>query len=81
LPRALHRTERRLWFAVYFVLPLVGLCFSLWHLRQMPMRTWALDADIERVASTGMRTSGVSLALVSLLVLVRLRLLGERPRS
>jgi hypothetical protein len=81
LQRALGLTERRLWFAAYFVLPLVGLCFSLWHLQQSPLITWALGAKIERVASSGMRTSSVSLALVSLLVLLRLRLLGARQPS
>lgn len=71
-PRLLCGAERRYWASLYVGLPLLAILLSFWHgsvtgLLSLPLGTW-----LERMAIAGMRTSVVSLLLVSLLLRARL---------
>ncbi len=79
--RRLQILERCAWSGLYIALPLFAMAVSLWHLHAPALASWPVGAKLERIAIAGMRASGVSLVLVSLLLLVRLLPYRRAPRT
>jgi hypothetical protein len=79
--RRLQMLERCAWSGLYIALPLFGMAVSLWHLHAPALASWPVGTKLERIAMAGMRASGVSLVLVSLLLLLRLLPYRRAPRT
>jgi hypothetical protein len=79
-PRRLGGLERRLWGSGYVLVALSGIAEGLWRVHAH-MSALAAGVRIGAVAISALRASAVSLVLVSLLLLLRLRIFGQAART
>jgi hypothetical protein len=79
--RRLGLAERLSWCGIYILLPLLAVAAAFWYIRTKPRAPVPLGRVLEFVAIAGMRVSGVTLVLVSLLLRARLALFGQPAGS
>jgi hypothetical protein len=79
--RRLGLAERLSWCGIYVLLPLLAVAAAFWYVRIKPRAPVPLGRVLEFVAIAGMRVSGVTLVIVSLLLRARLALFGQPARS
>jgi hypothetical protein len=79
-PRRLGDLERRVWMGGYVVVALSGILAGSWR-GQAHMSALSAGLKIGVIAISAMRASAVSLLLVSLLLLLRLRISGKAAQT
>jgi Domain of unknown function (DUF4184) len=80
MPRRLGSLERRIWSGGYIVVALSGIAASAWRAHAQ-MSASAAGLKIGAIAIGAMRASAVSLVLVSVFVLLRLRIRGQAAQT
>jgi len=73
--RRILRAERWLWGSLYLGLPLWAIVATFWHVTATGQLALAVSTWLDQVAIAGMRTSVLSLVIVSLLLRARLALI------
>ena len=73
--RRILRAERWLWGSLYLGLPLLAIVVTFWHASAQGQSSLAISTWLDQVAIAGMRTSVLSLLIVSLLLRARLALI------
>jgi hypothetical protein len=80
IPRRLGDLERRIWSSGYVLVALSGIAAGVWRVHAH-MSTLAAGMRIGAVAIGALRASVMSLVLVSLLLLLRLRIFGQAAQK